>query len=267
MSVVNRQNLRIGRERAWLERLYRRYHRPEFVAPDPLQFPRACESLPDREVVAVVASALAYGNVKAMLAAIGDALTRLGDAPATALATTPSPTLHRRFRGFRYRFTDGRKLTGLLTAIARVQREQGSLARVVATAPGETTVVPALGRLVSTLRDAAPCPLDHLVPHPDGGSACKRMMLLLRWMARRDQVDPGGWTAIDPACLVMPLDTHVYRTAHERGWTRRRTPDLRTALEITDVLRAIRPDDPLRYDFAITRPGIRGARPEIQHDS
>ena len=260
MGVPKRQNLRMARERAWLEGLYRRYHWPRYIEPDPLQYPRAFDALPDREVVAVVASALAYGNVKAMGAAIDRVLACLGASPAATLAEISAATLRRRFRGFRYRFTDARKLTGLLTAIGRVQRDRGALANLVATAPDEATVVPALGRLASALRDASPCPLDHLVPHPDGGSACKRMLLLLRWMGRIDRVDPGGWTAIDPTRLVMPLDTHVYRVAHERGWTRRRTPDLRAALEITDVLRAIRPDDPLRYDFAITRPGIRRAR-------
>jgi uncharacterized protein (TIGR02757 family) len=76
-------------------------------------------------------------------------------------------------------------------------------------------------------------------------------------MVRRDTVDPGGWTTIDPAKLVMPLDTHVFRVAQLRGWTKRKSADLRTAIEVTGVLRAISPTDPLRYDFAITRPGIR----------
>jgi uncharacterized protein (TIGR02757 family) len=62
---------------------------------------------------------------------------------------------------------------------------------------------------------------------------------------------------VRPDQLVMPLDTHVHRTALKRGWTKRRTGDLIAAMEITAVLRAIRPDDPLRYDFAVTRPGIR----------
>jgi uncharacterized protein (TIGR02757 family) len=76
-------------------------------------------------------------------------------------------------------------------------------------------------------------------------------------MVRKDAIDPGGWTRIPPHLLVMPLDVHVGRAARERGWTGRRTAGRAMALEITEHLRRIRPDDPLRYDFALTRPGIR----------
>ena len=36
---------------------------------------------------------------------------------------------------------------------------------------------------------------------------------------------------------------------------------------MTAFLRRIRPDDPLRYDFAITRPGIRNDRPRPKTES
>ena len=138
-----------------------------------------------------------------------------------------------------------------------MRRERGSIeACFAAHDAGEPDVLGALGGLVDELSSAAAHSLAHLVPHPAGGSACKRLNLYLRWMVRRDDVDPGGWTTVDPARLVMPLDTHVHRTARTRGWTARRSADLRTAQEVTAVLGAISPGDPLRYDFAVTRPGI-----------
>jgi uncharacterized protein (TIGR02757 family) len=248
-------------ERRWLERLHRRYHHRRFVSPDPLEFLYRYDDVRDREVAGLIASALAYGNVKAMRPAIERVLAPLGTRPSRALAAATPRGLRRSYRGFRYRVTPETQLVGLLLAMRSLQRRHGSL-EACATAPaGEPTALPALGALVDALADAAPCSLAHLVPHPDGGSACKRLNLFLRWMVRADAVDPGGWTAIRPAQLVMPLDTHVYRTARGRGWTARRTPDLKAALAITDVLRSIRPDDPLRYDFALTRPGIRGEPP------
>ena len=42
------------------------------------------------------------------------------------------------------------------------------------------------------------------------------------------------------------------------GLTRRKQADMRTALEITEAFRTIAPEDPVRYDFVLTRPGIRG---------
>jgi uncharacterized protein (TIGR02757 family) len=90
------------------------------------------------------------------------------------------------------------------------------------------------------------------------------MCLYLRWMVRRDAIDPGGWTSLRPEHLVVPLDVHVFRAARRLGWTARRTPNLRAAQEITAQLATICPRDPLRYDFAITRPGIlREVAPEL----
>ena len=248
------------KERRWLEALRGRYHHRRFVSPDPLEVLYDYEDLRDREIAGLIASSLAYGNVKAMLPAIRSVLDLLGPAPAATLQSARPATLRRRLRGFRYRFTSGDQLAGLLAAAASVIAEYGSLEACLGAhqAVEDETILPALGGFVEALAAAAPCSLAHLVPHPANGSACKRLNLFLRWMVRRDAIDPGGWERVRPDQLIMPLDTHVHRTALSRGWTRRKTADLAAAMEITAVLRVIRPDDPLRYDFAITRPGIRG---------
>jgi uncharacterized protein (TIGR02757 family) len=244
-------------ERAWLEGLHRRYHHRRHCGLDPITFLYDYPDPADREIAGLVAAALAYGNVKAMRPAIATVLDTLGAEPRRRLDGTPPRRLRERLSGFRYRFTTGAQMAGLLCAARAVCRGHGSLEACFAAHDGEdATVLGGLGGLVDELAGAAPCSLSHLLPHPDGGSACKRLNLYLRWMVRRDAVDPGGWDAVDPRRLVMPLDTHVHRTALVRGWTRRRSADLRTALEITGVLAAVSPGDPLRYDFAVTRPGI-----------
>ena len=81
-------------------------------------------------------------------------------------------------------------------------------------------------------------------------------------MVRKDRVDPGPWAGIDPGRLIVPLDTHVHRIALTRGWTTRKSAGGRTAEEVTAHLRKLCPDDPLRWDFAMTRPGIRN-EPEV----
>jgi len=83
------------------------------------------------------------------------------------------------------------------------------------------------------------------------------MHLYLRWMARRDSVDPGPWGGVPAAKLVVPLDTHMHRVALRLGLTRRKQPNGATAVEITRAFRRVVPDDPVKYDFALTRPGIR----------
>jgi uncharacterized protein (TIGR02757 family) len=97
----------------------------------------------------------------------------------------------------------------------------------------------------------------NLLPAPKNGSACKRLFLFLRWMVRRDAVDPGGWERISPSELVLPLDVHLHRISLALGLTARTVPDLKAALEVTGALRNFDPDDPVRFDFSLARLGIR----------
>jgi uncharacterized protein (TIGR02757 family) len=80
---------------------------------------------------------------------------------------------------------------------------------------------------------------------------------MLRWMVRKDRVDPGGWSGIPAAKLLIPLDTHMHKIATGLGATKRKAADMRTVVEITEAFGRLAPEDPVRYDFALTRLGIR----------
>jgi len=76
-------------------------------------------------------------------------------------------------------------------------------------------------------------------------------------MVRSDDVDPGGWSHVPRSKLIVPVDVHMHRLSLKLGLTSRKQADLKTALEITSAFRAIEPHDPVKYDFALTRLGIR----------
>jgi uncharacterized protein (TIGR02757 family) len=115
-------------------------------------------------------------------------------------------------------------------------------------------VRPAYGRRVGA--DAG---VHYFFSRPSTGSACKRINLFLRWMVRQDGVDPGGWTRVTPAQLIVPLDTHTIRVGQCLRLTRRVSPGWKMAAEITGALRAIDPIDPVRYDFALCHLSMMGA--------
>ncbi len=75
-------------------------------------------------------------------------------------------------------------------------------------------------------------------------------------MVRRDAVDPGPWRHVPASKLLIPLDVHMFNMATELGFTGRKSGSLNACLEITDDFRRFSPDDPARYDFALTRYGI-----------
>jgi len=243
-------------DRRWLDDVLTRYHHRAFADADPIRFLYDYDDVRDREVVGLIAACLAYGNVKAILSTVRRVLETLGPAPAATLADRSPRAMNQAYAGFRYRFTDQARLVGLLRGIRHVQGHWGSVETCLAEelADGEhATVLPGVRVLLTHLRHHLPAPMDHLLPDPAGGSAFKRMLLYLRWMVRKDTIDPGGWSAVHPRQLLVPLDTHIHRIALSRGWTCRASGGLPTVLDVTAALRSLSPDDPTRYDFALVR--------------
>ena len=71
-----------------------------------------------------------------------------------------------------------------------------------------------------------------------------------------DGLDLGLWSCLHPRDLVAPLDTHTFRIARRLRLTRRKTPGWQAALDLTRGLRQLDPEDPVKYDFALSRLGI-----------
>lgn len=250
--------------RETLDELYTCLNRREYIHPDPLELVWDYPDLPDREVVGMVASSLAYGRVQQILRSVAAVLERMDESPSRFIMASSWEDLQRAFSDFRHRFTGGNQVAGLLHGLKQVIRRHGSLEACFVRYCGaeNDSVLPALRAFVGELRAEIPCRMDMLLPDPDKGSACKRLNLFLRWMVRADEVDPGGWHGVDPRLLMVPLDTHMHRIGLEAGLTQRRQGDMRTACEITQAFRRMAPNDPVRYDFALTRLGIRGIETE-----
>ncbi len=247
-----------------IEDLYARSHRRSWVHPDPLEFLYRYGEVGDREVAGLVAAVLAYGRVGQILRSVSVVLDRLGPSPRDFLLGASMVRVRRTLAGFRHRFSTGAQLAGLLEAMRSVIRQYGSLQACFLTRlhQEDQTVLAALTAFVGRLDEAAGGLCGHLLPDPAKGSACKRYHLYLRWMVRCDEVDPGGWEQVGPERLIVPMDTHMHRIALALGATRRKTADLRAALETTDAFRTISPHDPVKYDFTLTRLGIHPAADE-----
>lgn len=242
-------------DKEFLERLYGIYNLKKYVHPDPLEFLYRYKNPDDREVVGLIASSLAYGRVEQILKSVEKVLRPLGAHPAKTLHGLSKSRLAGIYRGFKHRFTTGEELASLLFGARQVIRSRGSLGVQFKSgiARGDVSVLPAMSRFVEEIG----CISSFLLPSPSDGSACKRFNLYLRWMVRRDKVDPGGWTGVPKRLLIVPVDTHMANISREFGISQRKTAGMGMALEITDHFRKIMPDDPVKYDFCLTRFGIR----------
>ena len=81
--------------------------------------------------------------------------------------------------------------------------------------------------------------------------------MFLRWMVRKGPVDLGIWDFIQPKDLLIPLDVHVARISRQMGLLNRKSNDFKAVIELTNQLKIIHPDDPIKYDFAMFGFGVK----------
>ena len=82
--------------------------------------------------------------------------------------------------------------------------------------------------------------------------------MFLRWMVRNDDkgVDFGLWKNIKPSQLICPVDVHVARVAKRFNLLQRKQIDWQAAIELTNFLKTLDADDPVKYDFALFGLGV-----------
>ena len=198
-----------------LDEIYATYHHRRFVRPDPLQFLHDYPDPDDCEIVAMIASGLAYGRVAQILRSVETALDLLDRRPRRFLADHSPAQLRKTFAAFRHRFNTGEELAALLAGMKKVLRRHGTLQScfVKHLHADHATTLPALEAFAAELHATVGGPWNHLLCNPAGNGACKRLHLMLRWLVRRDDVDPGPWAKVSPRLLLVPLDVHMHRLA------------------------------------------------------
>jgi len=243
----------------WLEDLYARFNHREYVHPDPVELLYDFEDVREREIVALVAAALAYGRAALIVKNVGRIVDIMGTSPRGFVLNSSDEDLASMFRSFRHRFTSGEDVAALVSGIRWALYLYGSLEDCFREGckGGRASTREALAFFRKVLCAGSSGPGNAMLPDPAGKSACKRLHLFLKWMVRSDEVDPGGWTSLDPSRLMIPLDTHMFSIARQLGMTSRKSADFGAVFEVTRAFAALRPDDPLRYDFVLTRFGIR----------
>ncbi len=252
----------------------------EHLPPDPLEVVREFTDPRDLEVVGFLGSGLAFGSARGAVSSVRGLLARMPGPPAASAIAWDHRRDRVRLDGWRHRWLGPDEASLAISVLGRVLREHGSVEAFFAAGdPGPGGILPGEPRpgadadpIGAALASFAARGLALAPPHssrhlryffsgPATGGASKRLCLFMRWMCRKDGLDPGPWTHVDPARLVVPLDTHVARIARYVGLLRRATADWKAALAVTAELRAMDPADPVRYDYALCRLGILGTCP------
>ena len=198
-----------------LESLRKRYD-ARYLFSDPLQFLHRYQRPEDQEIVGLIASSLAFGNVTTIHRSVESILARLDPSPSRFVKRLDPREAILSFSKFKHRWTTGRDVVCLLFFARQMIERSGSIGGFFRDSLDDDTDLrkglrvfsdTALGLDHGGLYRAKRLPqrsgVRYFFPSPSAGSACKRLNLYLRWMVRpKDGVDLGLWDFISPSRLV-----------------------------------------------------------------
>lgn len=240
----------------FFENLYKKYNSRDYTYSDPISLVYRYSNKLDIEIAALIASSLAYGNVKQILKSLNRIFSIMGKSPRLFIEKKSEREISKSFLDFKHRFTTGAELSIFLINLKRALKNHGTIQNLfLRNMPkNQTDIEYSIYSFINAFNLNACAPT--LFPCPEKKSSFKRLNLFLRWMVRKDSVDLGTWDEISPSKLIVPLDTHMISISQKMGITQRKDSSMKTAKEITDFFKTINPSDPVKYDFSITRTGI-----------
>ncbi|MEQ8473187.1 MAG: TIGR02757 family protein [Marinoscillum sp.] len=245
----------------FLDQKVAQYNQPGFIENDPIVIPHGYSSQQDIEIAGFVAAILAWGQRVTIIRKCKEFFQMMDNAPYDFILNHQEEDL-KPFLEFKHRTfnaTDALYFIEFFRTHYLVydSLEDAFLVRGDLKSPNTEHHLIGFFEQFFALPDHPRRTYKH-IPNPMRKSACKRISMFLRWMVRSDDqgVDFGLWGRIKPSQLVCPCDLHVDRVGRKLGLITRRQTDWTTAIELTENLKRLDPEDPVKYDFALFGLGV-----------
>ncbi len=273
--------------KAFLDRKVVQYNQPGFIANDPICIPHLFTKKQDIEIMGFWASILAWGQRVTIINKSKELIALMDGAPYDFVLNHQESDL-KRFEYFKHRTFNYTDTLYFIRFFKEHYKQYDSLEDaflpfaesaihpmyqdnvISKSRTGGNVCYNNLTTLFSvesslnffrsyffSLEDYPKRTIKH-ISSPMKNATCKRINMFLRWMVRKDNcgVDFGIWERIKPAQLICPCDVHVDRVARKLGLIERRQTDWKTALELTENLKRLDAEDPVKYDFALFGLGV-----------
>lgn len=242
-----------------LDEAYERYARPGFIGDDPIQVPHAfLHSRPDAETIGFLAATIAWGQRKTIIRNAWE-LVRLFDEQPHDFILHASPQELDRLDRFVHRTFNGVDLRHFVLGLRHLYQRHGGIEEAFLQDGKLDDMATMIARFRSRFFEPAHQPrTGKHVADPARGSNAKRINMYLRWMVRPNDrgVDLGLWKRIPPSALYVPLDVHTGRVGRALGLLKRPQDDWKSVVELTEQLRQLDPQDPVKYDIALFAIGV-----------
>lgn len=239
------------------------YNQPSFIKDDPISVPHLFTKKQDIEIAGFFAAIFAWGNRTTIINKATE-LMQLMDMSPFQFCRQHTETDLKKLLHFKHRTFNTTDLLYFIEFFKLHYGKHKSL-ETAFTMHGDTVEMMLTGfhRYFFSPGDTPARTRKHIAT-PQRGSTCKRLNMYLRWMVRQDNkgVDFGIWKKISPSQLICPIDLHVARVARKLNIIKRKQTDWQTALELTEYLRTLDKNDPVKYDFALF--GLGAIEPRLK---
>lgn len=242
----------------FFDRKVAQYNQPSFIKDDPIVVPHYFSKKQDIEIAGFFASIFAWGNRTTIIQKSFELMQLMGNEPYHFCMHHSEKDLKQLLQ-FKHRTFNTTDLLYFIAFLKFHYEQYNSLEDAFITTKGDSMEIrlTIFHHYFFSLPDAPNRTRKHIAT-PYKGSSCKRLNMFLRWMVRKDEngVDFGIWQKINPAELICPIDLHVARVAKRFQLLDRKQMDWQAAMELTNYLRELDPNDPVKYDFALFGLGV-----------
>jgi uncharacterized protein (TIGR02757 family) len=241
----------------FLDKKVDEYNQPSFIKDDPISVPHLFSKKQDIEIAGFFAAIFAWGNRTTIINKSKELMQLMDNSPYH-FCLFHSATDLKGLLNFKHRTFNTTDLLYFIEFLKHHYSKYTSL-EMAFTIHGKTIeeMLTGFHHYFFSLEEVPARTRKHIAT-PERKSSCKRLNMFLRWMVRKDNkgVDFGIWKNISPSKLICPIDLHVARVAKRLNLFERTQTDWLAALELTEFLRTLDKNDPVKYDFALFGMGV-----------
>jgi uncharacterized protein (TIGR02757 family) len=252
--------MKINDLKIFLDEAVEKNNQKKFINTDPISIPHQFNKKQDIEISGFFAATFSWGNRTIIIKKSNELMQLMENSPHDFILNHSKNDL-KQMENFVHRTFNSTDLLFFIESLKRLYHKHSTLEQVFLKNQNSENfdIEKGLKNFYKEFFDEefVPQRTKKHVSTPERKSACKRLCMYLRWMVRNDKkVDFGIWQKIKPADLVCPLDVHVGKIARQLKLLHRPQNDWQSAIELTNQLKEMDKNDPVKYDFALFGIGI-----------
>lgn len=228
------------------------YKQAFFIQDDPISIPHLFNNRQDVEIAGFLTALISWGNRKSIIRSATQLINIMHYQPYNFILNY-SRVDNKYLKSFYYRTFQPADTIFYIKALSNYYKNYDSLEEIFV---GEKVVTGIKNLREELLHTPHLKRSEKHLPDMSKNAAGKRINMFLRWMVRKDEVDFGLWEQLSPSELLIPLDVHTARVAYTLGLLKNQKSCLTNVLELTELLKTLDNQDPVKYDFALFGMGV-----------